>query len=81
MLSAGVALLAILNNEPELERFLDVLTNDDHAMLSAVTLYEAMLIAGVRGRSNQITSPTSLRHWRRPKRGAPFESLQPTVRS
>jgi len=42
------ALLAILNKEPERDRFLDVLANDDRVMVSAVTLYEAMLIAGTR---------------------------------
>ena len=42
------ALLAILNNEPERDHFLDVLANDDRPMLSAVTLYETMLIAGAR---------------------------------
>lgn len=42
------ALLAILNSEPERDRFLDVLANDDRVMISAVTLYEAMLIASIR---------------------------------
>lgn len=42
------ALLAILNKEPERDHFLDVLANDDHPLLSAVILYEAMLIAGAR---------------------------------
>jgi ribonuclease VapC len=42
------ALLAILNTEPERSRFLDVLANDDRVMLSAVTLYETMLVAGAR---------------------------------
>jgi ribonuclease VapC len=42
------ALLAVLNKEPERDRFLDVLSKDDRPMLSAVTLYETMLIAGVR---------------------------------
>jgi uncharacterized protein with PIN domain len=32
------ALLAILNNEPERDRFLDVLANDERPLLSAVTL-------------------------------------------
>ena len=40
--------LAILNSEPERDRFLDVLANDERVMVSAVTLYETMLIAGVR---------------------------------
>jgi len=31
------ALLAILNKEPERDRFLDVLANDDRVMVSAVT--------------------------------------------
>jgi ribonuclease VapC len=42
------ALLAILNKEPERDRFLDVLANDDRPVLSAVTLYETMLIASAR---------------------------------
>ena len=42
------ALLAILNKEPERDRFLDVLSNDDRPMVSAVTLYESMLVAGAR---------------------------------
>src|SRR5215510_1438042 len=42
------ALLAILNKEPERDRFLDVLANDDRVMVSAVTLYEAMLVAATR---------------------------------
>jgi len=42
------ALLAILNKEPERDRFLDVLANDDRVILSAVTLYEAMLVAAAR---------------------------------
>jgi ribonuclease VapC len=42
------ALLAILNKEPERDRFLDVLANDDHVMVSALTRYEALLIAGTR---------------------------------
>ena len=42
------ALLAILNKEPERDGFLDILANDDRPMLSAVTLYETMLVAGTR---------------------------------
>lgn len=42
------ALLAILNREPERDHFLDVLASDDRVMVSAVTLYEAMLVAGTR---------------------------------
>jgi len=42
------ALLAILNGEPERDRFLDILANDDQPMVSAVTLYETMLVVGVR---------------------------------
>jgi ribonuclease VapC len=42
------ALLAILNGEPERDRFLDILANDDQPMISAVTLYETMLVAGIR---------------------------------
>jgi ribonuclease VapC len=42
------ALLAILNKEPERDHFLDILANDDRPMLSAVTLYETMLIVGAR---------------------------------
>jgi uncharacterized protein with PIN domain len=40
------ALLAVLNTEPEREHFLDVLANDDRVVVSAVTLYETMLVAG-----------------------------------
>lgn len=47
------ALLAILNNEPERDHCLDILANDDRPMLSAVTLYETMLVVGARrGRDN-----------------------------
>ncbi len=47
------ALIAILNNEPERDRFLDILSNEDQPVLSAVTFYEAMLIAsGRRGLGN-----------------------------
>jgi uncharacterized protein with PIN domain len=42
------ALLAILNKEPERDHFLEVLANDDRPVLSAITLYETMLIAGIR---------------------------------
>ena len=42
------ALLAILNKEAERDRFLDVLASDDRVMVSAVTLYEAMLVAAAR---------------------------------
>jgi ribonuclease VapC len=42
------ALLAILNGEPERDRFLDILANDDQPMVSAVTLYETMLVVGAR---------------------------------
>jgi ribonuclease VapC len=42
------ALLAILNGEPERNRFLDILANDDQPMVSAVTLYETMLVVGAR---------------------------------
>ena len=42
------ALLAVLNTEPERDRFLDVLANDDRVVVSAVTLYETMLVAGTR---------------------------------
>jgi uncharacterized protein with PIN domain len=37
-----------LNNEPERDRLLDVLANDDRVMVSAVTLYETMLVAAMR---------------------------------
>ena len=42
------ALIAILNKEPERDRFLDILANEDRPMLSAVTYYETMLIASAR---------------------------------
>jgi ribonuclease VapC len=42
------ALLAILNNVPERDRFLDILANDERPIVSAVTLYEAMLIVATR---------------------------------
>jgi len=42
------ALLAVLNGEPERDRFLDILANDDRPMVSAVTLYETMLVVGAR---------------------------------
>jgi ribonuclease VapC len=42
------ALLAILNTEPERDRFLDVLANDDRVVVSAVTAYETMLVVGAR---------------------------------
>jgi ribonuclease VapC len=42
------ALLAILNGEPERDRFLDILANDDGPVVSAVTLYETMLVARAR---------------------------------
>jgi ribonuclease VapC len=42
------ALLAILNKEAERDRFLDVLASDDRVMVSAVTLYESMLVAAAR---------------------------------
>jgi ribonuclease VapC len=42
------SLLAILNNEPERGHFLDVLANADAVMVSAVTLYESMLVASAR---------------------------------
>jgi ribonuclease VapC len=42
------ALLAILNREPERDRYLDILSNDDRPMVSAVTFYETMLVAGAR---------------------------------
>lgn len=42
------AVLAILNKEPECDRFLDVLADDDRPVVSAVTLYEAMLIVSTR---------------------------------
>jgi uncharacterized protein with PIN domain len=32
------AVLAILNNEPERDHFLDILASDDQPMVSAVTL-------------------------------------------
>jgi uncharacterized protein with PIN domain len=35
------ALLAMLNRKTERDQFLDVLANDDHVIVSAVTLYEA----------------------------------------
>jgi ribonuclease VapC len=47
------ALLAILNKEHERDRFLDALSNNDRVIVSALTLYETMLVAGVRrGRDN-----------------------------
>jgi ribonuclease VapC len=42
------ALLAILNKEPERDRFLDILSSEDRPVMSAVTLYETMLVAGIR---------------------------------
>jgi ribonuclease VapC len=42
------ALLAILHKEAERDRFLDILANDDKPMVSAVTFYEAMLVATAR---------------------------------
>lgn len=42
------ALLAILNNEPERDRFLDILSDDERPVVSAVTRYETMPIAGTR---------------------------------
>jgi uncharacterized protein with PIN domain len=42
------ALLAILNKEPERDRLLDVPANDDRVMVSAVALYETMLVAAAR---------------------------------
>lgn len=42
------ALIAILNKEPERDRFLDILANEDRPVLSAVTFYETMLIASAR---------------------------------
>jgi hypothetical protein len=42
------ALLAILNKEPERDRPLDVLANDDRVMVSAVTPNESMLVAAAR---------------------------------
>jgi ribonuclease VapC len=42
------ALIAILNKEPERDRLLDILANDDRPVLSAVTYYETMLIASAR---------------------------------
>jgi ribonuclease VapC len=42
------ALLVILNKEPECDHFLDVLADDDRPVVSAVTLYEAMLIVSTR---------------------------------
>jgi ribonuclease VapC len=42
------ALLAILHNEAERDRFLDILANDDKPMVSAVTFYEAMLVSAAR---------------------------------
>lgn len=54
------ALLAILNSEPERDRLLDVLANDDRVIVSAVTLYEAMLIAGVRRGPDNLTDLTQI---------------------
>jgi ribonuclease VapC len=54
------ALLAILNSEPERDRFLDVLANDDHVVISAVILYEAMLIAGIRRGPDNLTDLAEL---------------------
>jgi ribonuclease VapC len=42
------ALLAILNGEPERDLFLDILARDDSPMISAVTLYETMLVLRAR---------------------------------
>ena len=53
-------LLAILNSEPERDRLLDVLATDDRVMVSAVTLYEAMLIAGVRRGPDNLTDLTQI---------------------
>jgi ribonuclease VapC len=54
------ALLAILNKEPERDRFLDALANDDRVMVSAVTLYEAMLIAGTRRGPDNLADLTQI---------------------
>ena len=54
------ALLAILNNEPERDRFLDILSEDDRPMVSAVTFYETMLVAGVRRGPDDLTDLAEL---------------------
>jgi uncharacterized protein with PIN domain len=51
------ALLAILGKEPERDRFLDVLIEDDGPLLSAVTFYETMLVA-----STKRGQPADRRH-------------------
>ncbi len=42
------ALLALLNKGPERDRFLDILSNDAEPVVSAVALYETMLVVGIR---------------------------------
>jgi uncharacterized protein with PIN domain len=42
------ALLPILNKEPERDWLLDVRASDGRVMVSAVTLYETMLVAAAR---------------------------------
>jgi ribonuclease VapC len=54
------ALLAILNNEPERDHFLDILASDDQPMVSAVTLYETMLVAGIRRGPDNVEDLTEL---------------------
>ena len=39
------ALIAIINHEPERRRFLEIIANSSELMLSAMTWYEAMIVA------------------------------------
>jgi ribonuclease VapC len=52
------ALLAILNGARD--RFLDILAGDDAVVLSAVTLYEAMLVAAARRGADSLDDLAAL---------------------
>lgn len=54
------ALVAILNKEPERDRFLDIISRDDRPMISAVTFYETMLVVSVRGGPDKLTDLNDL---------------------
>lgn len=54
------ALIAILNKEPERDRFLDILANEDRPVLSAVTYYETMLIASARRGATNLDDLTQI---------------------
>jgi ribonuclease VapC len=50
------ALLAVLQKEPEANACIDILDREDHLLISAGTVAEALIVAGRRGIDDVLTS-------------------------